>query len=748
MKKTLTILILLLCTSSVFAHDFAARNKDGSIVTGVLTASFDPFGTFSFDGESVTPTPASLALQTTRDLTLDIPVDDPTDFTNPFVALNSQDGFSTTEKWVTQFADGAGADFDNAIPGEIDPASVMPGNSVRVFKVTTQQFLVVTGIEKELVPNVDFTAVAAPGGLLVIAPLRPLDPYADYMAVLTNDITDMQGNNATPDRTYSFGQADKPWVDENGKSTNGLFPDASAASLELVRTLVGSMENAAASAGVVKEDIVLAWTVHTQSVGAVLGTLRAIAQPAPTQIAPTGLTTAAVGGFGLADIYMGVITLPYYSGIPTEQNPTPILTDFWKASPGAYVPPFDQFGLDPTSTNLSIANRFPVPTGMQTVPLLITVPNANSGMTKPAGGWPTILFMHGLTRNRTDMLAIADAMAQSGHVVISMDQVLHGVVPDVEPTLAPFYIENTPFAPIANERTFDADLWNNTTGALAPDGVMDPSGISSINLINLQATRDNGRQSLADMSVLALSVQNMSIDGDATGDLNGMSVGVVGHSGGAILAIPFAAIEPLVDRVYVNASSVGYMRTLNGGEFGTGFIQPFLSAFVGIEPGTPRFESYLLAAQTMVDSIDGANWAAALNAKGTPVIHNQVIGDLVVPNLVPGAIAGSEVLNLLLGLQSYNSTQMNPNGLRGVARFLPPAVHSSLLLPTAPQVTAEMQGQAVTFIGSGGQAVVVSNPDVLAPVAVPAQSTKAPRVKGEQPKHSGSIRVRPEKARD
>ncbi len=67
------------------------------------------------------------------------------------------------------------------------------------------------------------------------------------MAVLTNDIRDTDGNDATPDRTYNFGKTSVPWVDANGNSTNPLFHDATAAHLELIRQVVQSMElNAAA----------------------------------------------------------------------------------------------------------------------------------------------------------------------------------------------------------------------------------------------------------------------------------------------------------------------------------------------------------------------------------------------------------------------------------------------------------------------------------------------------------------------
>ena len=49
--------------------------------------------------------------------------------------------------------------------------------------------------------------------------------------------------------------------------------------------------------------------------------------------------------------------------------------------------------------------------------------------------------------------AISDAAAAAGYAVITIDAPLHGIRPEDE-TFAALYIENTPFADVANERTF------------------------------------------------------------------------------------------------------------------------------------------------------------------------------------------------------------------------------------------------------------------------------------------------------
>jgi len=706
MKMRTTLFLLSLLVTSAFAHDPSvsnagpALNKDGSVVTGVLTAAFDPTN-------SVVPFPNNLFFSETTDLTVNIPFDPTDPSADLYRSLNALDGFSTTEKWVTTFVD------ENGDPGNIDPASVIPGHSVRVFEVTTQQIVAVTSIVRELVAGVDFVAAAAPGGVLAVVPLSPLPEMSDFLVVLTNDIRDADGNNATPDTTYFLSQAHTPWVDAQGNSTYPLLDNASAQGVEFLRGITQTMEGAAGAAGINHEDIILSWTVHTQSITPPLSALRSIAQPGQMLAAPSGLNTTAVGGFGLADIAIGVITLPYYLGIPSQANPLAPLTDFWTAPPGGYVPPYDQYGFDPTSTNITAINPFPELTGMQTVPLIIAVPNANTGLSKPEGGWPVVIYQHGITRNRTDVLAVADAIASVGYAVVAMDQPLHGVVPAVAPELTPFYIENTPFGAIANERTFDADYWNNTTGAPGPDGVPDPSGTSSFNLFSLRTARDNLRQATADLSILALSLGSISVDGDATPDLNPANVGTVIHSLGTTVGVPFVALEPIVSRAYLNAATGSIIRTGVAGAFGARINAGLAGA--GILPGTADYELFLTAAQTVLDSGDGINWAAAAAAR-VPVLHNMVMGDDTVPNSVAGAPnAGSEAINRVMNLAPFSASQANPDGLKAVARFNN-GVHSSLFVPTFPDVTAEMQGQMASFIASLGTFVQVSNADVLVPV--------------------------------
>jgi len=712
--------ILLVLLASLFAVTALAKpvvlptNKDGSIITGVLTAAFDPL-----DQEGagpVIPFPFNMlylnleTLSPTGDYTLVIPVDDPEDFGDPSVALSAMDGFSTTEKWVTSFVD-----YPTRSAGSIDPSSVIPGHSVRVFQVDVTQFLFVNGVVRELVPGVDFVAVVAPGGNIAIIPLKPLQELTNYMAVLTNDIRDTDGNNATADSTYHLLKRQTPWVDENGKSTY-LIADELAQTLEKFRPLVNSWEAAAESQGVVREDIILSWPVQTQSTTWVLKQLRGIAKPAPTVVGPTGMTTKVIGGFGLADVYAGIITIPYYLGVPSAENPVAPLTDFWTAEPGAYVPPFDALLADKTSTHVTVANPFPVVTSMQTVPLLMAVPNESSGKTRPAAGWPVVIYAHGITRNRADMLAVADTAARAGYAVIAIDAPMHGVSPD-DPLLGPLHAKKGPFKDFANERTFDVDYINNATGAPGPDEIADPSGTHFINLGSMLTTRDNLRQGETDLSILAVTIPSISYDGDALPDLDGSTIQFVGQSMGSIMGTAFAAIEPTVTNAFLSVPAGGLARALEYSEAFGPRIRAGLEAAAGLVPGTADYEQYFLVFQTVIDSADPINWSAEAARYNNIVLH-EVIGDTVLPNYVPTApLSGTEPMIRAMGLTSYSTTQHNPAGLDIAGRFVPPANHGSLLDPKgAPEATAEMQGQMAAFLATLGTTVVVDNESTMVPV--------------------------------
>jgi pimeloyl-ACP methyl ester carboxylesterase len=700
-----------------------ATNSGGGPTTAVITARFDP-------SNSVVPFPTNLLLSGTKDLTINIPVANPANTGDPQVALNALDGFSTTAPWSTTFSTPPSA------------ASLVGGSTVRVFEVTlTGPGGGVTKVVRELKSPQEFVVALAPsdttGRTLAIVPTAPLKQLTSYMAVLignggelnpppTPSITDANGNDITPDTTYFLAKRVNPLC-SNGQSTDPLLPTATACALEPLRQLVNSQEHALDVFDQTATDtrVALSWVMTTQSITPVMQAVvsRVEQTPAPAaHVAATGKTLKDINPAlpAVADVYVGTIALPYYLTAPSAQNPLAALQGFWHAAPGAYAPPFNAFGLDPTSTNLTFANPLPVATSTQNVPLLMTVPNAASGKTKPAAGWPVVIFQHGITRNRTDMFAIAGTLAGQGFAVVAIDAPLHGLTDKTSPLYRNQLLTGSPAgALVTGERTFDLDLANNTTGAQGPDGKIDGSGSYFINLSSLLTSRDNLRQASADLMALTRAVPTISLSTNPTGDFDGSRIEFVGQSLGSIIGTAFVAIEPHVNVATLNVPGGGIARLLDASPAFGPQIHAGLSA-AGLTQGTPNYDAFFVAAQTVVDSGDSINFAPFIAANPVKaILAQEVVGDAthpsdqVIPNSVPGApLSGTEPLLAVLGLSKLTHTTQAPV-IKGAVRFTQ-GTHGSLLDPTSsPAVTAEMQGEMASMTASGGQAVIITNTSVI-----------------------------------
>jgi predicted esterase len=482
-----------------------------------------------------------------------------------------------------------------------------------------------------------------------------------------------------------------------------MLTDAQAQSLAQLQPLVHSQENAAAGQGIREGDIVLSWTFTTQSIADVLEVVRAEAMVQPAQLAATGLTTQDINPqlAGIADIYTGTLQIPYFLEAPTTPETWPvILTTFWKGDDDSFLTRYN-----------------PVPVAPQpnlTIPLLVSIPNGESGQSKPDAGWPVVIFQHGLGGNRTQMLAVADVLTLAGFAVVAIDLPLHGVIN----TNNPFY--NAPL-----ERTFNVDFVNNETLLPPPDGQIDPSGLWSTNLSSLLTTRDNGRQAMADLFQLTATVPTLEIDENAmTIDFDGEEIHFVGYSTGGIAGIGFLALEQDVTAATI-ANAGGGLANLTLASAATGPLALAALETVGIVPGTPAFQQFLVAFQTTVDAIDPVNYAKAA-AAAQPTHMIEVVGsetsppDPVVPNRIPGVpLSGTEPLARLMGLRPIITTTVEDTGVRGIVRFTE-GNHGSFLSPVAPPeetaspaATEEMQSEMVGFMESKGTVLPVIDPEVV-----------------------------------
>ncbi|MEO7917279.1 MAG: hypothetical protein ABIR16_06510, partial [Dokdonella sp.] len=192
---------------------------------------------------------------------------------------------------------------------------------------------------------------------------------------------------------------------------------------------------------------------------------------------------------------------------------------------------------------------------------------------------------------------------------------------------------------------------------------------------------------------------------------------------GAIVGTTFMAVDPNVQTAVLNVPGGGIARLLEGSPTFGPRIRAGLLAAGGPTQGTPDYDTFFGAAQTVIDSSDPINFALPANAGllgSKNLLLQEVVGggssppDQVVPNTVAGApLSGTEPLIRILGVSSITGTTQSANGIRGAVRFLV-GDHGSLLSPAASAAaTTEMQGEMASMIVSQGTAVQVANPSVI-----------------------------------
>lgn len=751
-----------------------ADNEGGDFPGGVgdkAVSIFDPIA-----ASPQIPFPVDLLFAGFSDPTLNIPNSGAV----PFVtAANEQDGWSTTASLFTDLTGFVDLETVPAALSIIDtstspPTPLQPGVDFRVQSSTATD-------------PADGQPISSKRTRILIEPLKPLKPSTTYVVGLGTAARSTAGQPIVPSDYFRVVRSATP-VASQTEPVLALLNDTQKATLEQIRQQLQPAMNLLAAFGRPADTVAVAWPFTTQSATITLqrmaadalpGVLRLQQAPAPAP-APAGtpLTTTILGLPGApAQIYAGRLTLPYYLSAPSAGAPTAPLSGFWQADVtkpnvagsflgrvpcGAFATGAD---IDPgpgtltarPSTSTTICYPLPRKLSDQTVPVIATVPVG----TMPAGGWPVVIFQHGITSNRSSVLGIVPALTQAGFAVIAIDLPLHGIR-TTDGTTALLRVPGT------TERTFDADYVNNTTGAPGPDGSVDSSGTHFINLGSLLTSRDNLRQGVADLLVLGKSLvpaAGAADPGTIFVSLGGVPQAVrfdttqvryVGHSLGAIVASTFLGVNEATGAGVLAMPGGGIAKLLDASASFGPRISAGLQAQTASFPvnsriieGNDNYESFLRFAQTLVDSGDPLNFAVATRTRH-PIYMIEVVGDAVVPNctikgdpLCPATdvlpisafLSGTTPLARIMGLTfqpgpgegpALSVPVATPNVLLGdaarnnVVRFAQ-GDHSSILSPTASAAaTAEMQKLTASFLRSNGTCLPIGG-DCPAPPAPAAE---------------------------
>ncbi|WP_426360077.1 VolA/Pla-1 family phospholipase [Pseudocolwellia sp. HL-MZ19] len=702
--------------------------------------------------------PNDLLFQDTVDGTLNLPVDDASDESDPFVALSALDGWSTVNPFVLSidFPTGTSLDADSVVGG-VQVFEATMGGDANDADCTSVTRGFACKVVSQLTFGVDYFAQKS-GDSVAIVPLKPLKAETTYLVALTDALKDSNGQAVGGSTTYELVRQDF-----------ATKPLATEAQLGL-QAIINSFEDVIINEGVEADSLIYTMAMTTQSTTRVLDTLKGLmaanlgaggAAPAVT-IDPSGATVNDVflsqgltlspdlqALYSTANYHKGAVTLPYYLGVPSADNPLAPVNSWWKArcdsgatllglatvNPSAI--PADAldandgfcmavglrdlssaFDVD-TERNLTKFNPIPVAQTEMEIEVQMTTPQispvtdavrANFGLpalVTPDNGWPVVMLQHGITSKKDDMLAMTGILSTFGFATIAIDHPLHG------------------------SRGFDLD--GDTIDDINASTV---SATHYMNLASLLTTRDNLRQSTIDTLGLRLGLNAL-----VGADIDTSEVHYLGHSLGAISGINFVAlantsINPLLDDMFkVTSNSLAMPGTMvanfllespafgdlikatltlsQSTEFAT-FVsanfpdateaelaQAYTLFYANLTEEQQAglngvFSQFTFAAQTVTDAGDPINYITQMAETQTPTHLIEVVGDggtnlsdQVIPNrITTSPLGGTEGAIALLGLPSVSSTSAGS----GAVRFLN-GHHGSIL---TPEVRDEAPDAALT----------------------------------------------------
>ncbi|WP_306331467.1 VolA/Pla-1 family phospholipase [Vibrio injensis] len=583
MKKLLKI--SLLCSAL-----WLAGCGDEMQSSGAPTISYEPHIAkaltretqikFQLSGANPSVPLPSYALMNPQDGTLNLPTDGDNSPSNPRVAMNQLDGWSTTMPLYLDFTGGSlatGPITDGIYLVELKESLLGDPDAQAFEKV----FELGNVFDKK-----DFVAFSdAATSKIAIYPTKPLNPASNYILAITSEVKDAQGEPIGTSSSYA-----------TLKSKQRIYSQGQLAQLQKI---THGTEALFSATGVDAEQIVYSTWFSTQSVGDTLSAVAAATafgagQGKPLAVwqqtinnqqnafqmtfedpkpfaealnadkafeqyitAPKNLLIAAydqsvIDSGQSVNVTHGAVTLPYYLETGANWN----TQAFSAASPSlakisaALKDPIEQahiaaqlmgagidltqlatsqeqqmklVGLELTKTDGSRLDSERLITRYSPLPSIKSLQTVPFLLFTPQTGTvkDVVIYQHGITSAKENAYAFAFRLAQAGLAVIAIDMPLHG------------------------ERSLDEQRSANT------------NVLAYLNLANLPVARDNVRQSILDVLALraALSMPKANFSGSPLATLSGNSeFKLLGHSLGGIVGLSaLAASEQDLGNPQANA---------------------------------------------------------------------------------------------------------------------------------------------------------------------------------------------------
>jgi len=299
--------------------------------------------------------------------------------------------------------------------------------------------------------------------------------------------------------------------------------------------------------------------------------------------------------------------------------------------------------------------------------VIAAIPNA----AKIPGPWPVVVYQHGLTRRKEDVLALVAQLNRLGFAVVAIDLQLHGsrAIPISNDALSG--CAGTCYNGATNTGTACDTVTACSPGLTCVNGIGDPVDppdnpqcYSPAISANLDATRDSIRQSVLDQMILYKAVEACGASSCAS--TNNSSVFSVqpdhivylGHSLGSFVGAITNSMATDPRATVLDVGGVGIPDVLENTDsvfFRAFYVNALLQA--GILTGTPcdptdgtvglcmnndwqkqpAFQQFAAIQRWVLDPGDPANYVSPhpgfAGMASKKFLFQEVIGDQVVPNL-------------------------------------------------------------------------------------------------------------------
>ena len=380
-----------------------------------------------------------------------------------------------------------------------------------------------------------------------------------------------------------------------------------------------------------------------------------------------------------------------------------------------------------------------------TLPVVIVTPVTSNGK--------LVIFQHGITRQKEDVIAVSGALTAAGYTVAAIDLPMHGALSPTHP-LAP----GDSAATIAQKQA----LWGQDFMALgAPLATRSNIQQAAFNLNRLELAFRTGGFAGATGAVGTTMTAVIKFTGQSLGSIVGAYY-LAGNTTLSTTGYPYTQTTldsdmkgflsvPGARLAYLMRDSTAFSPSVNAG-----------LAAKGIAVGTPIYNQFFQVTQTIIDTVDPATMTNPL-ATGLPsrlsgrLVMQEAVGDLVIPNAntryFGSALGGRGVLGVAGSAVAPGFKQLGYSGTTSASvPFMAPFAvaataatdtgptegyfqfnqagvsHGFLLDPTAsPTATGLAQRQMVYFLTLG----IVVDPTVSGTALPKTTARMVPGLAGE-----------------